>query len=210
MLSTRILRTALLSFLAVAATLLISACLGKALAAEIPETAQRYRAELMRASHLQWGLDAPIPAFAGQVQQESGWNPAAVSRVGARGMAQFMPATATWWCQRTGTAAADCQPANPAWALRALVGYDRYLFDRVQGRSEFDRLWAALRAYNGGLGHWEAEAKAARSDRREDIDAACGAARRNVRHCPENLSYPQRILIRNQPRYASWGREVKP
>ena len=89
--------------------------------AQVPAQAARYRAELVRAAHSQWGLDAPVAALAAQVHQESGWRPDAVSHVGARGMAQFMPATATWWCALNGLGAAACQPHNPTWALRALV-----------------------------------------------------------------------------------------
>lgn len=174
----------------------------------IPATAHKYRAELTRAAYTQWGLDAPIAALAAQVHQESGWNPSAVSQVGARGMAQFMPATATWWCQINGLAPAECQPTNPTWALRALVGYDKHLFDRTPPRmSDFDRLWVALRAYNGGLGHWLAESRATGLPQpsRQQVDAACGKAKRHPTHCPENIGYPARILLTLQPRYAGWG-----
>lgn len=190
--------------------------------AQAPPQAERYRLELVRAAHGQWGLDAPVAVLAAQVQQESGWNPAAVSRVGAAGMAQFMPATASWWCSLHKLTPADCQPSNPTWSLRALAGYDKYLWDRVPERFDaHDRLWIALRGYNGGLGHWQAEARAAEaslrraeallqacvnpSPSRPAIDAACGRARRHVSHCPENLGYPQRILHQLQPRYATWG-----
>ena len=177
--------------------------------AQVPAEAARYRAELMRAAHSQWGLNAPVAVLAAQVHQESSWNPQAVSRVGARGLAQFMPGTTAWWCGRTGTGAADCLPHNPIWALRALVGYDKYLYDLTPAHySMRDRMWVALRGYNGGLGHWRAEAT--RTGRpfptREQVDAACGAAKRSVVHCPENLGYPHRILTVLQPRYASWGR----
>ena len=191
--------------------------------AQVPADAARYRAELTRAAHSQWGLNAPVAVLAAQVHQESSWNPQAVSRVGARGLAQFMPGTTAWWCERARTKAADCLPNNPTWALRALVGYDRYLYDLTPARfSERDRMWVALRGYNGGLGHWRAEEKIAearlrqaelllqaeRGDahpNREAIDAACGRARRHISHCPENLGYPHRIMTVLQPRYASWG-----
>lgn len=181
-----------------------------------PAAAQRYRAQLLRAAHSQWGLDAPVAAMAAQVHQESGWNPAAVSRAGAQGMAQFMPATATWWCSRQASAhaAADCQPSNPTWALRALVGYDKWLWDRLPAgaaastTADADRLWATLRAYNGGLGHWQAESAHAGSTARAAVDAACGTARRAKLHCVENLSYPHRIMNVLQPRYSGWGRAL--
>lgn len=180
-----------------------------AYAQSIPAAAHKYRAELTRAAHTQWGLNAPIPALAAQVHQESGWRADAVSRVGAVGMAQFMPATASWWCGLHQLSAADCQPQNPTWALRALVGYDKWLFDRTPTRyTERDRMHVALRAYNGGLGHWLAEARAtgARLPTLAQVDAACGQARRHVSHCAENVGYPQRILGVLQPRYAAWGR----
>jgi hypothetical protein len=177
-------------------------------AATMPRTAIQYRADITRVAHTEWGLDAPIAAFAAQVHQESGWNTRAVSQVGAQGMAQFMPATARWWCDKTGTMPANCLPSNPVWSLRALVGYDRWLYERVKGSNEFDRLWAALRSYNGGLGHWQAEAKIAGSLKRAEVDGVCGAAKRSTVHCRENLDYPRRILINLQPLYANWGRAV--
>lgn len=176
--------------------------------AQVPPQAARYRAELTRAAHAQWGLNAPVAVLAAQVHQESTWNPQAVSRVGARGLGQFMPGTTSWWCGRTGTGAADCLPNNPAWALRALVGYDKYLRDLTPAHySERDRMWVALRGYNGGLGHWQLEAARTGlpSPTREQVDAACGSAKRSAVHCPENLGYPRRIMSVLQPRYASWG-----
>ncbi|MCV2359649.1 transglycosylase SLT domain-containing protein [Paucibacter sp. TC2R-5] len=176
-----------------------------------PAAAHTYRAALLRASQTQWGLDAPVAVLAAQVHQESGWNPAAVSRAGARGMAQFMPATAAWWCARPGSASSpqDCQPDNPTWALRALAGYDKWLWDRLPADlAEADRVWAMLRAYNGGLGHWQAESALAGSTQRLKVDAACGRARRNVQFCDENLSYPRRIMVVLQPRYGAWGKSV--
>jgi hypothetical protein len=182
-----------------------------------PQAAARYRSELTRAAHSQWGLDAPVALLAAQVHQESGWNPQAVSRVGAAGLAQFMPATATWWCGRAGTAAADCTPTNPAWALRAMVGYDRYLWGQLASAGDAPaRWWATLRSYNGGLGHWQTEARVAlrtagaptQPSTQPAIDAACGLARRHRSHCPENLGYPHRIMVVLQPRYQTWGAMV--
>lgn len=188
--------------------LLLGWAMQEAHAQPIPAAAHTYRAELTRAAHSQWGLGAPVAALAAQVHQESGWQPQAVSRVGAAGLAQFMPATATWWCKLHGQSPAQCQPHNPTWALRALVGYDKYLFDRTPARySAHDRLWVALRGYNGGLGHWSAEAASTRlaQPTRQQVDAACGQARRHPVHCPENLHYPQRILAVLQPCYVTWG-----
>lgn len=178
----------------------------------VPPAAHPYRGELVRAARAAWGLNAPIAVLAAQVHQESGWRPGAVSQVGARGLGQFMPSTAAWWCDLNGLATADCQPHNPTWALRALAGYDKWLFDRAPQRySDRDRMHVALRAYNGGLGHWQAEAKVAQiatglpQPTVDQVAAACGQARRHASHCAENLGYPRRILIELQPRYALWG-----
>ncbi len=181
--------------------------------AQVPQQAARYRLDLVRQAQAQWGLQAPVAALAAQVHQESGWRPGAVSHVGAQGMAQFMPATARWWCARAGDAAADCQPLNPRWALRAMVGYDKFLYDRTPARlARYDRLWLALRGYNGGEGHWQAEGRSTglAAPTRVQIDAACGAARRHRTHCAENLGYPRRILLVLQPRYRTWGAAWEP
>ena len=208
---------------------------------QIPARAHQYRRMLTQQAYAQWGLDAPIAALAAQVHQESAWRPEAVSRVGARGLAQFMPATARWWCEREGmddepppgrsqggegplggqrNTRSDgawgphaCLPHNPTWALRAMVGYDKFLFDRAPPHlSDFDRLWLALRSYNGGERHWQAEARSTglREPTREQIDAACGRARRHPKHCAENLGYPRRILLRLQPLYKGWGPSWEP
>ena len=199
---------AALALLVTLAAMLLGMLAAVAAHAQVPHESARYKLTLLREAHGQWGLGAPVPAFAAQVHQESGWRPDAVSRVGARGLAQFMPATARWWCERTRVAQADCLPHNPAWALRALVGYDKFLFDRAPVRmSDFDRLWLALRGYNGGEGHWQAEARSTglREPTLADIDRACGTARRAPVHCKENLHYPRRILLELQPRYDTWG-----
>lgn len=188
----------------------LSAALGycRSAQAQVPATAQPHRALLVRTANSIWGLGAPVAVFAAQVHQESAWKPEAVSRVGARGLGQFMPATASWWCELNKLSPADCQPHNTTWALRALVGYDKYLYDRTPTHyGAYDRMWVALRGYNGGLGHWQREAavSGAAQPTRQQVDAACGKARRAAVHCRENLGYPQRILIDLQPRYLSWG-----
>jgi soluble lytic murein transglycosylase-like protein len=184
-----------------------SAAPGAGVPQSAPQAALQYRRLLVRTAHAAWGLDAPVAVFAAQVHQESAWRPLAVSHVGAQGLAQFMPAT-TRWIGSIDPALASRQPYSPAWALRALVTYDLWLFERTPPQyGAFDRMWVALRAYNGGLGHWQAEARGlgVRLPTRLQVDAACGSARRAAVHCRENLGYPQRILVLIQPRYAAWG-----
>lgn len=175
--------------------------------AQVPPQAQQHRALLVRTAHAAWGLDAPVAVFAAQVHQESAWRPDAVSHVGAQGLAQFMPAT-TRWIAGLHPDLATQQPFSPSWALRALVTYDRWLYDRAPSRyTPRERMHVALRAYNGGLGHWQQEAAAtgAAQPTLTQVDAACGKARRAAVHCRENLGYPHRILVVIQPRYAAWG-----
>lgn len=77
---------------------------------------------------------------AAQVRQESGFKPSAVSHAGARGIAQFMPATWRQW-------APDQDPFDPIAGIKAQHAYMRYLEGRCNGD------WvAALGAYNAGLG----------------------------------------------------------
>ena len=139
--------------------------------------------------------------------RERAWRPDAVSRVGAQGLAQFMPATSRWIATQAPELATP-QPYNPAWALRALVTYDRWLYHRTPARyTPYERMWVALRSYNGGLGHWQQEAASTglAQPSRAQVDAACGSARRAAVHCKENLGYPHRILVVLQPRYLQWG-----
>ena len=196
-------RVPALAWLAVVATAIVASCAQ----AQVPQASQQYRGLLVRTAHAAWGLDAPVAAFAAQVHQESAWRSDAVSQVGAQGLAQFMPAT-TKWIAGLHPDLASQQPFNPAWAFRALVKYDRWLYDRAPAHySSRDRMWVALRAYNGGLGHWQKEAASIglAQPSRAQVDTACGKARRAAVHCKENLGYPHRILVVIQPRYLHWG-----
>ena len=91
-----------------------------------------------------------------------------------------------------------------------MVRYDKFLYDRLaRAGGECNRWWAAMRSYNGGLGHWLAEARLASDpSNRASVDRQCGSARRSIKHCAENLGYPERIINRHQPRYLAWGRGV--
>lgn len=174
----------------------------------IPQAAEQHRALLIREARMQFGLNAPVARLAAQVHQESRWRTDAKSLVGAQGLAQFMPSTADWITQTYPLQlGGNAAPYTPAWSLRALAVYDRHLYDRVLGHTECDRWWFTLRSYNGGLGHIQAEARnAADPLDRMAVDTACGSARRSAKHCPENLGYPRKIMLRWEPMYlkAHW------
>lgn len=186
---------------------------GAALAADDPaRSSLRYQRDLVRIAHAAWGLDAPVAVFAAQIHQESGWNPQAVSRVGANGMAQFMPATAKWWCDLHDLSALDCQPTNPVWAMRALVGYDRWLWERIKAADERSRMAMSLSAYNGGLGWVYRDQKLASAKGADPLtwfdQVETFNAGRNSASFSENRSYPRRILLILQSRYLTFGRGV--
>lgn len=89
--------------------------------------------EVARAAARKHGV--PEDLFLRLVQQESGWNPGAVSHAGATGLAQLMPGTAA----RLGVDA-----TNPHQNLEGGARYLRMMFDR------FGSWRLALAAYNAG------------------------------------------------------------
>lgn len=119
----------------------------------------RYYAQ---ASGLDWR------AVKAQAIAESALDPRAVSRVGARGLLQFMPATWEEW-----TPAED--PFNPEASIRAGARYMRWLLDYLAGGHGVpsvgeERYDQALAAYNWGIGN---VARSLRSERpwREQLPA---------------------------------------
>ena len=178
----------------------------------VPRAAQHHRLTLRREAQRVWGLDAPVATFAAQIHQESRWRTNVRSHVGAEGLAQFMPKTAEWISGFDGDLSSN-QPLNPAWALRALVVYDKWLFERVRGDDECNRMAFALSAYNGGLG-WVNRRKARSANPGICLDETCrinpGITAANQR---ENERYPELILLRHEPLYETavgWGRGVCP
>lgn len=79
----------------------------------------------------------PVDLFLRLVQQESGWNPRALSHAGAMGLAQLMPGTA---------AQLRVDPSDPA---QNLEGGARYLAQQYRA---FGTWRLALAAYNAGPG----------------------------------------------------------
>lgn len=102
----------------------------------IPRFAGRYTGPhlgLAREAARRHGI--PEDLFLRLIQQESGWNPAAVSRAGARGLAQLMPDTA---------ALLGVDPDDPRQNLDGGARYLRMMHDR------FGNWRLALAAYNAG------------------------------------------------------------
>jgi soluble lytic murein transglycosylase-like protein len=174
-----------------------------------PQAAAQYRDTLTRYALVTWGLTAPVATFAAQIEQESAWNPEAVSRVGAAGLAQFMPATGKWIVE-VYPHLGDHQPLNPVWAMGAMVQYNRHLYNRVAGTNHCERMAKTLSAYNGGLA-WIPKAEAAAEkagldparwfDHVETVNPG-----RSAGNYLENKNYPRRILLKLEPKYSEWGK----
>lgn len=130
----------------------------------------------------QAAAEAGVPAhllFA-LVRQESKFQPAAVSNLGAIGLTQMMPDTGKLVAGWLGDA--DFQPddlRDPATALRYGAHYLAWLLERYDGRA-----WPALAAYNAGPGpvdDWLAASEGDMDDFLERIDY------------PETASYLRKV-----------------
>lgn len=118
-----------------------------------------------------YGLDPDI--FERQINQESGFDPKAVSPAGARGIAQIMPGTAKGWKVNPDdpVAALDAAAKNMALYVKQLGSYRK-----------------ALIAYNAGPGRANLSDKDLPSETRHYLDVILGQGRSE----PSGLSKPQR------------------
>lgn len=91
-------------------------------------------------------------AWKAQLYQESRLNPKAVSPVGAKGLAQVMPAT---WAQESRDLAwGEVSPFSPKHSIILGAHYMRKLRNQwTARRTVWDRHWLAAASYNGGLGN---------------------------------------------------------
>ncbi|MGQ4487708.1 peptidoglycan DD-metalloendopeptidase family protein [Streptomyces sp. SAS_281] len=115
------------------------------------------------ALYLQWVLKAgdmckeiPAPLIAAQIEQESGWNPNAVSPAGAQGISQFMPGTwPSWGRDDDGNGEAD--PFDAGDAIMAQGRYDCSHAELIagylkKGLVKGSLIELVLAAYNAGAG----------------------------------------------------------
>lgn len=176
--------------------------------ADVPRASLAYRNDLIRNARHVWGLDAPIATFAGQIHQESGWNPSAQSPY-ARGLTQFTPATAEWISKLYADYVGAGNPFEPQWALRALVQYNKHLWDPIKADTDCDRMAFTLSAYNGGAGWITRDKKKAKeaglNDRRWFDHVETVNAGRAQWAFKENRDYPRKILNKHQYIYEGWG-----
>lgn len=195
--------------------LLVAVSAQSADASDIPRAAQMHRDTLVRAAHFEIGLDAPVATLAAQIHQESRWRPDAKSPVGARGISQFMPATATW-IAKIYPALGPADPFNPGWALRAMVRYDAWHLEKFENHpaSPCEKWALALSAYNGGLGWVYRDRDLARASGARGLgwfdDIERFNSGRSISAFNENRHYVRAILLKWEPLYvaAGWGRGV--
>ncbi len=196
-----ILAAVLLSVLAVGAMLLWPA---PTRAQSVPVEAHQYKRDLIRAGRNVWGMEAPTATMAGQIHQESRWRAVAASPVGAVGIAQFMPATARW-IQGVYPLELAGDPLSPEWGIRALVRYDRHLWERTDALDGCERMAFTLASYNGGEG-WTRKRQRMSPTPLACLYATCeinpGILPANQR---ENAAYPKRILLTLEPLYIEAG-----
>ena len=175
--------------------------------AQEPAAALRYRADLTREAQFIFGLDAPVPMLAAQIEQESGWRPGITAWDNGRGLAQFMDPTAQWVAEKFDDLGQP-EPYNPRWAMRALVRLDQYNAQRTAGDTACDTWGAGLKAYNAGLGFVQRARKRSTAHgqwfgRTELINTG-----QSAKNCEYSRLYPRWILLGRQHKYLRWGRGV--
>lgn len=173
----------------------------------VPRQCLPYKRRIINESRNWWGLDGYPATFAAQIEQESACKPDAVSRVGAQGLAQFMPTTAQWFSQEY--MGLPPEPMNPYWAIRALVQYDKHLWDKVHAVDTCNRMAKSLSSYNGGL-KWIARDEKLAAERGYDPmvwfdSVALVNSGRSAANWKENRGYPKRILKKLEPNYVAGG-----
>lgn len=191
-------------FLMVLLALALSA---QAAASQIPQQANKYKRDLVRAVQQEFGLDGPVALHAAQIHQESTWRADVDSPVGAQGLAQFMPDTSSWISEiYPGLGAAA--PYSPGWAMQAMVRYNRWHNQRIEA-ADACHLWAmSMSAYNGGLG-WVNRDKRLAAEAGKDpekwwFNVEHHTSRANWAE-QENRHYVRRIIQDLEPAYIRSG-----
>ncbi|MDD4796290.1 MAG: lytic transglycosylase domain-containing protein [Eubacteriales bacterium] len=113
----------------------------------------------------QYGLDPLLVAAI--IRSESSFRPGAVSRVGACGLMQLMPATARWMAEKNDITYSDELLFEPAYNIRLGCVYLAYLNGRFGSPAE---TLAAWNAGEGNVRRWLAEGR--RMENGEDIPYA--------------------------------------
>lgn len=176
----------------------------------IPEAAKSWKRQYLSAARSIWGLDLPS-WLAAQVEQESGWRDGLTSSAGARGLCQFIPATARS-IEDQYEDLAEWGRYSPQWCFYAqnLLMRDLYQTFHKNGRDNCNGIKFAGSAYNGGPTMLNREIALCTVDPDCDNDKwSENVATKNARAnwaWRENRTYVQRITAR-EAAYAlgGWG-----
>jgi membrane-bound lytic murein transglycosylase MltF len=151
----------------------------------------RYDSDIVGAVAKFWP-DFPYPlAWKAQLYQESRLNPAAVSPVGARGLAQFMPGT--WAEVQRDLGWSNVSPHAERQSIYAGAYYMAKLRKAWKSkRPAWDRQWLAQASYNAGMGNLIRAQKKCGGPNRYDEIIWCLP---NVtgHHSKETIDYVERI-----------------
>lgn len=182
-----------------AALIAVAILMGCAPAQAGPLIPAKYDREIERTVARWWPAYPFAAAWKAQLYQESRLDPAAVSPMGARGLAQFMPGT---WAQvaRELRLPPGLSPHH-AWAIEA----GAYYMAKLRGqwtapRPAEDRHRLAQASYNAGLGHILAAQRRCGGPPGYDAIVACLPAVTG-RHSAETIGYVAAI--------AKWRRLIE-
>jgi soluble lytic murein transglycosylase-like protein len=157
----------------------------------------KYWPQIIRESRYHIGMDAPAHDFMGQIEIESNCNAGIIGITGDIGLGQFNPGTARWLQNKEKTLqeiAVKARPLNPAWSIRALILFDKYLYENVTCQD-----WHyAFRAYNGGLVQMNREIKRAGTCDYKAVNSRCRrkiieTTKGRLNLCQININYPYRV-----------------
>ena len=165
----------------------------------IPALAYRLKRVLIGESHFWWGLEQRSTVFFAQIHQESRWEPDAKSKY-ASGLAQFTPDTAKWISDLYPADLGENNPLDERWAIRSLVKYDLWLFEKCPFAHDLDSRWRfLLSGYNGGIG-WVSKDRTLAGENGKMMDRwTCNVehfSKRATWAFDENRDYVKKILDR--------------
>ena len=174
--------------------------------AEVPKESLKYKRDLIRHSRIIWGLNAPVPLFAAQIHQESSWNHLAKSKY-AKGLSQFTGSTAAWII-KIFPELENTNVYNTNWSIRAMLLYDRWLYERISSSGECNQWAMILSSYNGGLTWLERDKEMTKNNNKDPEiwwnNVETFSSRSNWAY-QENRNYPKKIIYLHQPKYLNWG-----
>jgi hypothetical protein len=179
----------------------------------IPERCYQWQRQLTAEAHTVFGLGAPIPVLAAQIEAESGCRPDVHSAY-ASGLTEFTPETAADIAARYPAILSPAAPMDPRWAIAAQVRYMRELTSADRpARTDCDRWAFGFSAYNGGDAWLRRDqrlctASTSTCDWQQWFLNVERFSARSSAALIENRTYVRRILIDYAPGYAGWGSPV--